>query len=257
MRNLHRGDHGPDVARLQRAINRRLKARSAGSHAVKEDGQFGEKTKAAMVQACFLLGMKRDQLDKIRSNGAWPAAQDFVFHPGRRGPAEKASGQRRVKRYRTVLKRRHAEAASANSKRRRIVDEAKKAAANYRKNPGAYHYLAGGLANTEYLHPTPRDWRSDCSQFAASVYKGAGLPSPAQPLPHEWASTYSIVKAHGARVVDRAHRKPGMLGMYGSVSAPHHVEIWCGDTFVGHGSPPIDTLTPGEPNYYIDFDFLN
>jgi hypothetical protein len=147
-----------------------------------------------------------------------------------------------------------AEAASA--KRKRIVAEASKAAANYRKNSGAYHYLAGGKANTEYLKPTPRDWRSDCSQFAASVYKGAGLPSPAS-VPHEWASTFTMVKAPGVRFVDRAHRKPGMLGMYGTHTAPHHVEIWCGDKFIGHGSPPIDSLTPGEPDYYLDFPFLN
>jgi hypothetical protein len=130
------------------------------------------------------------------------------------------------------------------------------AAANYRQNPRAYHYLAGGVANLIFLRPSPRNYRSDCSQFAASVYKAAGLPSPAS-VPHEWASTYTMVKSPHAKVTTREHRKPGDLGMYGSLSAPHHVEIWCGNKFIGHGSPPIDSLTPGEPDYYLTFDFLN
>jgi hypothetical protein len=66
-----------------------------------------------------------------------------------------------------------------------------------------------------------------------------------------------MIKAPGVKFVTKPDRKPGMLGMYGSRTAPHHVEIFCGDKFIGHGSPPIDSLTPGEPDYYLDFPFLN
>jgi hypothetical protein len=47
---------------------------------------------------------------------------------------------------------------------------------------------------------------------------------------------------------------PGDFGMYGSRTAPHHVETYCalpGREFIGHGSPPIDSLTPGRPDFYL------
>jgi hypothetical protein len=47
---------------------------------------------------------------------------------------------------------------------------------------------------------------------------------------------------------------PGDFGMYGSRTAPHHVEPYCalpGREFIGHGSPPIDSLTPGRPDFYL------
>jgi hypothetical protein len=181
----------------------------------------------------------------------------FVRHPAKRSSAEKSRGKKRVAAHRAALIKQRAEVSKANDKRKRIVAELEKAAANYRKNPGAYHYLAGGMANLIYLSPSPRNFRSDCSQFQAAAWNGAGVESPAAPLAHQWASTFSMVKSPHARVISRAQRKPGDLGMYGSRSAPHHVEGWTGVHFVGHGSPPIDSLTPGEPDYYLTFDFLN
>lgn len=257
MRVIRGGDTGPHVKKLQAAINKRLSNRAAGNHRCEEDGVFGTKTRIALIKACYLLGMRRDRLNELKHGLIVDSTQRFVMEPGLRKDAEKRRGRQRVKKHRAAVKRHKAEAAKANDARKRICREAKKAAANYRKNPGAYHYLAGGKANLVYLTPSPRDYRSDCSQFAAAVFHGAGLPSPARPLAHEWASTYSIVKAEGARIVSSSQRKPGMLAMYGSREAPHHVEIWCGDRFVGHGSPPIDSITPGQPDYYVDFDFLN
>lgn len=258
MQSINNGSRGGYVKRLQEAINARLRARSAGNYAVKPDGEWGPKSRAAMRWACWLLGYETSKIDGIRhaTNSISPEEQMFVLNPGRRTPAELNAGRKRVAAHRRAVRKQEADKKAANAKRQQIVKLAEEAAANYRKNPGAYHYLAGGTANLIFLRPSPRTYRSDCSQFAASVYKAAGLPSPAS-VPHEWASTYTMVKSPHARVVDRAHRKPGDLGMYGSRSAPHHVEIWCGDKFIGHGSPPIDSLTPGEPDYYLTFDFLN
>jgi cell wall-associated NlpC family hydrolase len=88
----------------------------------------------------------------------------------------------------------------------------------------AYHYFAGGKPNAVCLEPTPRDWRSDCSQFVAAVYKQAGLPSPSTG-PHEGAAT-SNIDPHG-RVTTQP--KPGDLGMYGTHrGSTHHVELYCG-----------------------------
>jgi cell wall-associated NlpC family hydrolase len=256
MRTLHRGDHGNDVRKLQQAIATRARARDAPNHVPKVDGQLGPETLADFHYVCYLLGMDTTHLKNLLKAGITPAEQSFAMNPGKRDKATLDRARRRVAAHKKIRDKQRREAAASTAKRRRIVAEAEHAAANYRKDPGAYHYLAGGKANLVYLHPTPRDWRSDCSQFAAAVYHAAGLPSPAS-VPHEWASTFTMVKAPGVKFVDKAHRKPGMLGMYGSRSAPHHVEIWCGDKFIGHGSPPIDSLTPGEPDYYLDFPFLN
>jgi cell wall-associated NlpC family hydrolase len=257
MQTIHAGSKGDFVKKLQTALNRRLKARSAPGHMVKVDGEFGPKTRSALVYAAYLLGADKATVDGMRTGTISPEEQKFILNPGLRDKGELARARKRVAAHRKAVAAAKAAANKASAKRKRIVAEAKKAAANYRKNPGAYHYLAGGSANTVYLKPTPRSWRSDCSQFAAAVYKGAGLPSPAAPLDHQWASTFSIVKSPHARFISKAGRKPGDLGMYGSHEAPHHVEIWCGDGFIGHGSPPIDSLTPGEPDYYVTFDFLN
>lgn len=256
VRVLHRGDHGDDVRKLQQAIGKRARARDAPNHVPKVDGNLGPETLADLHYVCYLLGMDTTHLKNLLKAGITPAEQTFVRNPGKRDKATLDRARRRVAAHRKVRAQMKKDAAKASAKRQKIVAEATQAAANYRKQPGAYHYLAGGVANLIFLKPSPSNFRSDCSQFAASVYKAAGLPSPAS-VPHEWASTFTMVKAPGVKVVDKAHRKPGMLGMYGSRTAPHHVEIWCGDRFIGHGSPPIDSLTPGEPDYYLDFPFLN
>lgn len=257
MRALRNGSKGKDVKKLQTSINRRLKARDAPNRVLKVDGEFGPKTRASMCFAAYLLGIELDPLKHMRVGPITQAEQRFVMNPGQRDAEHLQRARRRLAAHKKRRKEQKEHAAEMGQKRKRVVLEANRAATNYRKQPGAYHYLAGGKANTAYLRPTPRDWRSDCSQFAAAVYKGAGLPSPATPLDHQWASTFSIVKSPHARFVTRAGRKPGDIGMYGSRTAPHHCEVWCGDKFIGHGSPPIDSLTPGEPDYYVTFDFLN
>lgn len=248
---------GAKVASLQRSINRRLKARSAANRQVKVDGVFGGKTRAAMVTAAYLLGADRATYNGMRRGTISAKEVQFVRNPGRRSQTEINRGKKRVAAHRLAQAKAHLAAEKANHQRKRIVELAEQAAANYRRNPGAYHYLAGGVANLVFLKPSDRSWRSDCSQFVAAVYKAAGVDSPAAPLAHQWASTFSMVKSPHARVISRDQRKPGDLGMYGTRSAPHHVELWCGNKFIGHGSPPIDSLTPGEPDYYLTFDFLN
>jgi cell wall-associated NlpC family hydrolase len=256
MRQLDNGDRGEDVSRLQRSINRRLETRKARNRQIKVDGEFGLKTRDALHYASFLLGLSDDKLKALHTGSISVEEQRFVMNPGMRDENELTRARKRVAAHIRVVNQQLEDARRVNARRRRIVAEAERAAANYRRNPGAYHYLAGGVQNLIYLRPSPRNYRSDCSQFVASVYKAAGLPSPAS-VDHIWASTYTMVKGPHVRFIDKAQRKPGDLGMYGSREAPHHVEIWCGNKFIGHGSPPIDSLTPGEPDYYLTFDFLN
>ena len=258
LRVLKHGGHGDAVRALQAATNRRLRSRDLESLVVKEDGVLRKTTLVAVRKAAWALGALQQTCDAITNDREISVGvQRMIRNPGRRTDEQRARGKSRIAKMRAARERREREAKSASGKRKAICREAKKAAANYRANPGAYHYLAGGVANTEYLKPTPRTWRSDCSQFAAAVYKAAGCPSPAN-VDYQWASTFSMVKSPHARFTSTP--KPGCLGMYGTRAAPHHVEIYIGEPgqeFIGHGTAPIDSKTPGRPDYYLDFDFLN
>jgi hypothetical protein len=252
---LRRGDSGERVRQLQAATNRRLKARGLDDYAIDEDSSLDAKAIAGVAKAAWALGAMRATLAKLDDGEVPLGVERMIRNPGRRQDGQKDRGRLRMKHMRAARKRRAQEAKTAGNKRQRVVQEAMKAAKNYRANPNAYHYLAGGQANTEYLKPTPSGWRSDCSQFAAAVYKGAGLPSPANTT-HEYASTWSMIKRGTVTYKPR----PGDLGMYGPTSAPHHVEVYCGvpgQEFVGHGSAPIDSVTPGRPTFYLTYDFLD
>ena len=136
------------------------------------------------------------------------------------------------------------------AERARIVAVAQKAAANYRANPSAYHYLAGGKPSLEIFKPTPRDTRSDCSQFAVNVYREAGVPCPGN-----GTYLYSNTNTINAGGTVTTTPKAGDLGLYGSRHGnTHHVEVYIGGgRYIGHGSPPIDSLTPGLPDFHLTF----
>jgi hypothetical protein len=258
MQPLHKGGKSEAARALQVATNKRLRSRGITSLVTAEDGVIGARTIAAVRKAAWALGAATETCDKIAKTGEIPiGVQRLIRNPGKRSPEQQARGAARIAKLRAARKRRAEEAKRAGAKRRAIVREAKKAAANYRKNPGAYHYSMPGVANTEYLKPTPRNWRSDCSQFAAAVYKGAGCPSPGN-VDYKWVGTNAMMQSPHARVTMTP--KPGCLGMYGTRTSTHHVEIYIGEPgceFIGHGSPPIDSVTPGRPDFYLDFDFLN
>jgi cell wall-associated NlpC family hydrolase len=255
MQVLHRGAKSDAARALQAATNRRLQRRGISDLALDEDGVVGAKTMEAVTTAAWALGAQKATIAKMDGGEIPIGVQRMIRNPGRRTEGQKALGKKRLAHMLAARKKRATVAAQAGSARKRVVELAQKAAANYRANPRAYHYLAGGKANAEFLKPTPSDWRSDCSQFVAAVYKAAGLPSPAT-VAHEFASTFSI-DPHG-RVTTTP--RPGDLGMYGVHGGKtHHVELYCGlpgQEFIGHGSPPIDSQTPGRPNYYLTYDFL-
>lgn len=149
-----------------------------------------------------------------------------------------------------MIRRRQAQIAALTSgPRDKIVAVALQAKRNYEANPGAYHYLAGGVPNTTILSPTPRNWRSDCSQFAVNCYRLAGVPCPGSGT-YLYSNTISIEQ--GGRIVSTP--RPGDLGMYGLHGRTHHVEVYIGNgRFVGHGTAQIDGSTPGLPSFYLSF----
>ena len=139
--------------------------------------------------------------------------------------------------------------------RSRVVAVAEMCARNYRRNPAAYHYLAGGRPNTVIDRPTPWSWRSDCSQFAANVYRMAGLKCPGTGT-FLHSNTGSI--AARGQIVRRP--QPGDFKMWcydprRPRSTTHHMEV-CTDshgTTIGHGTRAVDSLAPGGYFYYLRF----
>lgn len=250
---IHLGAHGDTVRALQAATNRRLRSRGLGGYAVKEDGHAGAKTLVAVRKAAWALGALQSTLDKVSKSKAIPVGvQQIIRNPGRRNAQQQARGKARIADMRKRRKARAKAASTVSAKRQAVVAQAKRAAANYARRPGQYHYLAGGVPNTIIMAPTPRSWRSDCSQFAVNVYREAGVACPGSGT-YMYSNTLSI-EGRGAKVT--THPKPGDLGMYGPHGRTHHVEVYVGEPgrmFIGHGSPPMDSLTPGLPDFYLSF----
>jgi cell wall-associated NlpC family hydrolase len=258
---LHLGGKSTQARALASAMNRRFENRSLADRQVKvEHGEMTLTTEllAAAITCAWALGAQRSTLDTMKHDKIVPVGvANMIRNPGRRSEEQMARGKRRIAHMRAQRKQRAEAAAKATGARRAVCEHAKKAAANYRANPRAYHYLAGGKPNLVYLKPTASGWRSDCSQFVAAVYKDCGLPSPGD-VAHQWVNTTAMERSPRARVT--AHPKPGDLGMYGAHGKTHHVELYVGQPgceFIGHGSPPIDSMTPGRPSFYLTFDFLD
>ena len=131
---------------------------------------------------------------------------------------------------------------------------AQQAADNYRPQPGAYHYLAGGGRTGV---PRADAERLPLGLLAVRV-RGYKEPPACRPRPNGPLRVSHLRRCQGPRQTDQP--QPGDFGMYGRhAGSPHHVEIYCalpGQEFIGHGSAPIDSATPGRPDYYLTYDFL-
>ena len=179
MQVLHRGAKSDAARALQAATNRRLQRRGLAEVASTRTASSAPRRWRPSPPRRGRSGARRETIAKMDGGEIPIGVQRMIRNPGRRTDEQKALGKKRVAHMLAARKQRAAAAAQAGSARKRVVQLAQQAAANYRAQPGAYHYLAGGKANAVCLEPTPSDWRSDCSQFVAAVYKEAGLPSPA------------------------------------------------------------------------------
>lgn len=185
---------------------------------------------------------------------------DVAHEKNDKNAIEKWQGLRRE--AADMIERRLAQINAIAGPRQRAVAKMELSALRYRQNPAAYHYLAGGVANTVIMKPTPSTWRSDCSQWAVNVDREAGLPCPGSG-DFKFSNTTTIAASLG-RYQGRITKnpKPGDYAMYGSRWSPHHVErvrsvsrIF-GVRFLGHGTQPIDGIAPGPPSFYLTFDYL-
>ena len=215
---LHRGAKSDAARALQAATNRRLRARDIHELVVQEDGLVGNRTLAAVRKAAWALGAQSSTYEAILRTGEIPiGVQRMILNPGKRTPGQQAIAKARMSQLRADRQKRAKEHDELDPGRKKFVELAFQAADNYARNPGAYHYLAGGVANLVFLEPSPRHFRSDCSQFASSVQDAAGLPAlgPNGPL---WVSTY--VMADYLTETDKP--QPGDFGLYGprALAAP-------------------------------------
>lgn len=249
---LHHGARSEEARAFKAALNRRLRARDLEGLVVPETPVVDNDTLIAARKAAWALGALKTTYEAITAKREIPVgAQRLIRNPGLRNDDQKGRAAARISTMRHDRAERR-KAMRLSGGRIAVVRHVLIAAQHYQANPAAYHYLAGGKPNLVYLQPTPRDWRSDCSQFASSAQHDAGLPDlgPNGPL---WVNT--VIMAHHLQVTD--HPDPADFGMYGPRDAPHHVEVYCGAAggpgheFVGHGSPPIDSLTPGRPDFYL------
>lgn len=132
----------------------------------------------------------------------------------------------------------------------RLVAVAQKAVLMHYKGIRHSFYSQSGWWTVHYaIMGEPRGARSDCSQWWLSVYWAADLPDPTG---YNFTGGYTgTIGNHGRTVPSPG--TPGGAGLYGS-NPWHHVEMSMGDgTFCGHGSPPVDKVTPGWPSTFRDF----
>jgi hypothetical protein len=256
---LHVGGKSDQCRAMCVAMNRRLHARSLVDREVKVydgDMTLTPDILDSVITCAWALGANRSTLDLMEREARVPVGVTrMIRHPRGRSTGQVTLGQQRVAAMRKARKARAAQADNASAKRKAIVAAAKQAKANYNMRPLAYHSLAGGTPSTVIMEPTPRNWRSDCSQFAVNCYRHAGVPCPGSGT-YLFSNTISI-EGRGAKVT--LSPRPGDLGMYGRHGATHHVEVYIGEPgcmFIGHGSPPIDSVTPGWPDFFLTFDSL-
>jgi NlpC/P60 family len=253
---LHEGGKSEQGRALQAAMNRRLQSRSLAALKVEEDAVVGPATLRSVRTCAWALGAARSTLDYIGSHDEVPiGVSSMIRNPGRRNDAQRKRGRVRVANMRKQRARRAGVLHSSSALRQAIVSVAIQARANYRANPGAYHYLAGGKPSIEIMVPTDRNTRSDCSQFAVNCYRLGNAKCPGAGT-FLYSNTISIEGKSLLGLTGRVTKnpRPGDLGMYGAHGRTHHVEVYIGNgTFIGHGSPPIDSLTPGLPDFYLSF----
>lgn len=141
--------------------------------------------------------------------------------------------------------------AKGGTKRQRVKAVALKSADNCAKGKRANFYSQPGTFSAGFcLTGEPRGFRSDCSQWFASVYKSAGL---ADPSAEGFAAGFTGTLVANGKQISESELRPGDAIIYGPGTG-HHVEMYVGPgtKTIGHGSPPID---PGVINLFGDGDY--
>lgn len=243
---------GPDVAKLQRAINKRARAR--GITQLKVDGQAGRQTIAKGREVATALGVG------LGKPGIPVYVQRRIRNPLLRTPAQLLRA-RRWQEHRPAKPapvKVNGNKVTGGTKRQRIVAAAMQAAHLYYTGKSHRFYSqAGRWSTTKGITGESPGYRSDCSQFATAMYKSAGVKDPNA---NSFRGGYTGTMAAHGRYISRSQLKPGDFVFYGP--APHHhVELYVGpgDRTVGHGSPPVDygdIYMISDP-HFVTYSFLD
>lgn len=259
--HVHRGLHltphfedpmrGKDVRELQKACNARIRNLDLEIRKLKVDGKAGRQTVAVSRRVARHLGVG------VRGHGVTRYVQTLIRHPEKRS----ASQVKRGKRYREAhaVQKCKVNGNSVTGGRdggARITAGAIEAAHRYYNGQSHRFYSQAGAWTVSHgITGEPRGYRSDCSQFATSLYRSAGMNDPNR---NNWTGGYTGTLMRGGRYIRRDQLRPGDLVLYGAYPH-HHVEVWVGngdgetsyaelarkgspyrDRTVGHGSPPVD-----------------
>lgn len=253
---LHHGARSNTIGALKVATNKRLGARDLASFRTDSGDVLTNDALVAIRKAAWALGALKTTYEAVTKKGeVHPGIVAMIMNPGERTDEQKKVGKDRIAFMRSQRKKREKAESSISHGRLLFVENCVAAMKAYELNPGAYHYLAGGNPNLIYKRPSPLSYRSDCSQYASSVQDDSHLPALG-PNGALWVNT--DVMDHHLELTDSP--EPADFGMYGvHHGGTHHVECYVGSLgirlhgteFSGHGSPPIDGLTPGRPNFYL------
>lgn len=240
---------GEDVKQLQRAINKRLSARRLPGK-LKIDGECGRHTitKGRLAARSLGIGLKGD--------GLTPYAQKVIRHPELRTHKQKAHGKRWVAEHVPPpprLKVKGNTVTGTGTDREKIVKACLTATDLYYSGKSQRFYSQAGTWTVErgITGEKPGE-RSDCSQFATSMFWSAGCEDPNR---NNYTGGYTGTLGPRGTKISFDELRPGDLILYGT-GTYHHVEVFIGDgnvnhtrkdmpaalrdRTVGHGSPPVD-----------------
>jgi peptidoglycan hydrolase-like protein with peptidoglycan-binding domain len=293
---LHVGSRGPAVGALQRRLN----ALRDGARPLGADDDFGEDTARAVewFQTLHKLGT-----DGVVDQVVWHAIFDLPapqLHPHeeetaadklRRLRVELLARARELRRLRPGSPRRRAvrarwaklvEAVQRLVRSRqaphvigrngvrggtpgdRVRFAADETLRRYRAGSRRSFYEQRGDWTVEYaLLGEPRGYRSDCSQWIASLFKSCGLPDPSD-TGYTWGYTGTLAQ-HGTKITReqalREREKP-VLVIWDPVGPAGHVTVLAPTPgnptrTIGHGTAPIAEwplevfdYKPGGPGFY-------
>lgn len=241
----HAPQSGPDIEKLQRAINKRAKAR--GITLLKVDGEAGRQTIATGRRVAVALGLELHQAGLTKST------QRVIRNPLRRTPAQLARARKwqEAAAAKPAAVRISGNTVTGGTVRDRIYAAAMEAARLYYNHVSHRFYSQPGRWTVDHaITGEPSGCRSDCSQFVTGIYHSAGAKDPNE---NSYNGGFTGTLARGKRI-SRSELKPGDLVLYG-VNPYHHVEMYVGpgDRTVGHGSPPVDygdIDMIAQPNFY-------
>jgi peptidoglycan hydrolase-like protein with peptidoglycan-binding domain len=188
------------------------------------------------------------------------------LRPGRRRSKVKARRRTVIEAARRIVRRNAGPRVVGRNKVRggtpgwRFRFAAEEAMRRYNAGQRPSFYSQAGLYTVDYaLTGEPLGFRSDCSQWVASLFKACGLPDP-NGLGFSGGFTGSLA-AHGHEIsheqADLERARP-VLVIWDPNGDSGHVEVYLGaNRTIGHGSPPIAAHSiadfaykPGGPRFY-------